>query len=363
MHSPAEALSTAYVSPPGFEPAATVRTLIVDDDATVASIFSHVLNQAGYDVHTAHTAQAALDLMARAVFDVILLDIHLPDIDGFALLQRVHGAWPELPVIMITGSSDVETARKALHAGASDFVTKPCNISELPIIVERNLTRNSLARRRTLNHLRELESSYETVLDALLSALDTRDTETEGHSERVTAYTMLLAEHMQVPQEELYHIERGALLHDIGKIGIPDRILLKPGPLTPEEWVEMKKHPVIGFRMCSKIDFLKGAAHIVLHHHERWDGKGYPDGLAGETIPLGARIFAVADTFDAMTTDRPYRSALTYAHARAEFEKHSGSQFDPAVVKAFLQVPQERWMQIQGRSRKGKSDAGRKAAG
>jgi putative nucleotidyltransferase with HDIG domain len=332
--------------------AQSVRALVVDDDESVASVIGESLTIAGYDVYTASCGQEAIDLVTRAVFDILLVDVFLPDIGGFELLRHISALHPELAIIIITGQGDVDMARKALMAGACDFVTKPFRVSELPIIVERNLARSTLSSRNNLTFQRALENSYEAVLDALLAALDTRDTETEGHSERVTAYTMLLAEQMGVAQDELYHIERGALLHDIGKIGVPDRILLKPGPLTDEEWVEMRKHPVIGFKMCSKIEFLKGAAQIVLHHHEKWDGTGYPDGLRAEMIPLGARIFSVVDSLDAMTTDRPYRKARGYDLACEEIRRHRGTQFDPAVVDAFLTVSEERWSTIRDVPRK-----------
>ena len=337
---------------PVHRPTQSVRALVVDDDETIATLFSQALTDTGYDVYAAHCGRGALDLLARAIFDIVLVDLFLPDVHGFELLRTIRTLYPDLAIIIITGQGDTETARKALVAGASDFVTKPCRISELPIIVERNLTRSSLSNRSARIFQRALETSNEAILDALLAALDTRDTETDGHSERVTAYTMLLADQLGVPQEEIYHIERGALLHDIGKIGIPDRILLKPGPLTPEEWIEMRKHPVIGFKMCSKIEFLKGAAQIVLHHHERWDGAGYPDGIAGEMIPLGARIFSVVDAFDAMTTDRPYRVAISCSAAYNEIVANRGKQFDPTVVDAFVTVPTERWRAIPDVPRK-----------
>jgi putative nucleotidyltransferase with HDIG domain len=326
---------------------APVRTLVVDDDVEVKEVFTAILSAEGYEVSGASSAEEALELLALQSFDVMLADIRMPGMDGFELLQHVHHISPDLPVIFISGNATVETARRALKVGACDIVAKPCNLAELPIIVERNLARQALARRRMLRYRSEIQDSYETVLAALLSALDTRDTETEGHSERVTAYTMLLADLMGVPPDQCYHIERGALLHDIGKIGVPDRILLKPGPLTPEEFAEMQQHPVIGFRMCARIDFLRGAAQIVLHHHERWDGAGYPDGLAGEQIPLGARIFAVVDAFDAMTTDRPYRLAFPFEYAREEIRGNFGTQFDPQVVEVFLTVPETRWQQIR----------------
>lgn len=329
-----------------------VRALVVDDDESVSQFFTDVLSAEGYAVRSVLSGQAALDLLACESFDILLIDLVMPGMNGLELLRRIHACAPELPIILITGLADVDTARRALKEGASDVVTKPCNVRELPIILERNLTRQALARTRSQGHRRELQHSYEAVLSALLSALDTRDPETEGHSERVTAYTMEIADRMGVSGQELLHIERGALLHDIGKIGVPDRILLKPGPLTDEEWAQMKQHPIIGFRMCARIEMLRGAAPIVLHHHERWDGWGYPDGLAGDAIPLGARIFAVADTLDAMTTDRPYRKALLYSCAREEIAHNSGKQFDPRVVEAFLSIPESRWQAIRQRARR-----------
>jgi len=193
--------------------------------------------------------------------------------------------------------------------------------------------------------LRELEETYRTTLEALSAALDTRDTETRDHSRRVTFYTSAIARAMGVGEEELVDIERGALLHDVGKIGLPDAILFKPGALSEAEWAEVRKHPLIGYRMLSKIGFLENALPVVLHHHERWEGRGYPFGLAGEAIPLGARIFAVADTLDAMTSDRPYRRALSFAKAKEEIIRNSGRQFDPQVVQAFLSIPDQDWQQ------------------
>ncbi|HBY93580.1 MAG TPA: hypothetical protein DEP84_06355, partial [Chloroflexi bacterium] len=197
---------------------------------------------------------------------------------------------------------------------------------------------------------RQLAASYDHTLDALVAALDARDKETEGHSRRVVAYTLALARRMTIPEEELATIQRGALLHDLGKIGVPDAILHKPGPLTEEEWAIMRRHPEWGERILRGIPFLDGACEIVCAHQERWDSAGYPQGLAGETIPLGARIFAVADTFDAITSDRPYRAARPYAVARAEIEAGRGTQFDPQVVDAFLQVPEAEWLRLRAES-------------
>jgi HD-GYP domain-containing protein (c-di-GMP phosphodiesterase class II) len=196
---------------------------------------------------------------------------------------------------------------------------------------------------------REVEETTYNALEALSVALDLRDTETQGHSRRVTDYTVRLAREFDISPEELIIIERGALLHDIGKIGVPDDILRKPGKLTEEEWVIMRLHPGLGYRIMGRVNFLAPSASIVLHHHERYDGQGYPHRLRGEDIPLGARAFAVADTLDAMTSDRPYRKALPYEVARAEIEKNAGTQFDPAVVDVFLRVPEEEWQAIRQR--------------
>ncbi|HZP81235.1 MAG TPA: HD domain-containing phosphohydrolase [Chthonomonadaceae bacterium] len=327
--------------------AARVRTLVVDDDEIVRETFVSILREEGYEAHSAASALEALQLLERLPFDIMLCDIVMPGQNGMELLGQIVTAYPDLPVILVTGHASVDMARDALHRGASDFITKPCKAEDLPIVVERNLTRQAVQRKNALRYRMALQTSNESILDALLSALNTRDTETQGHSERVTAYTMEMADLMGLSSEQIYHIERGALLHDIGKIGIPDRILLKPGRLTRAEWIEMRKHPVIGYQMCARIEMLKRASQIVLHHHEAWDGTGYPDGLTGEAIPLGARIFAIADTLDAITSDRPYRAAMPFRAAREEIIKYSGRQFDPEIVQVFLSVPESRWQHIR----------------
>ena len=190
--------------------------------------------------------------------------------------------------------------------------------------------------------LAETDRTYDTTLQALSNALDVRDSETEGHSRRVVEYMELIIAQMMVAPDHLATLRRGALLHDIGKIGVPDNVLRKPAALSEAEWVVMKRHPEHGARIISQIPFLEDVSRIVRHHHERWDGKGYPDGIAGEAIPLGARIFAVADSFDAMTSDRPYRRAMSVEDARAEVARCRGSQFDPEIADAFARVPVER---------------------
>jgi putative nucleotidyltransferase with HDIG domain len=317
------------------------RVLIVDDDHLVRDTLRFLLEDAGYDVWAvAHGADALAVLESQSI-DIVLSDIFMPGMNGFDLLKQIRQRRPDVPVILVTGFGNIDMARQALKEGATDFITKPYNVNEIPILIERNLMRHTLESSRTRKLQEEVQRSYRATLEALLAALDTRDTETEGHSERVAAYTMLIAQQLNLSEEELKHIEHGALLHDIGKIGVPDHILYKPGPLTPEEWEIMKQHPMIGYKMCMKIEMLRPAAPIVLHHHERWDGRGYPYGLSGTETPLGARIFAIADTLDAMTSDRPYRKALAFAQAREEIERCAGSQFDPELVQVFLALPEE----------------------
>ena len=325
----------------------SVRILLVDSESEARNAAADALRGEGYEVCEAGNGQEARTLLCQSSFDALLTEIVLPDGHGLTLLKEALEQYPQMPVVFVTAQASVEMARLSLTQGASDFVLRPADITELALIVERNLTRQVLQRKALLRNKLALQTSNESILDALLSALSTRDTETQGHSERVTAYTMEMADRLQLSAKELYHIERGALLHDIGKIGVPDRILLKPDKLTPEEWVEMKKHPVIGYQMCARIEMLQGASQIVLHHHEAWDGSGYPHGLQGEAIPLGARIFALADTLDAMTSDRPYRAALSFETARTEIEKFAGRQFDTDLVRLFLEIPAPRLIQIR----------------
>jgi response regulator RpfG family c-di-GMP phosphodiesterase len=244
---------------------------------------------------------------------------------------------------------------------------KPVHLDELLIAAERALQHRQLlierrehqvilerkveeATRELGSTLRELENTYRTTLEALGSAIDTRDLGTHAHSRRVRGYSLTLARAHDFPEVGMRDLEHGVLLHDIGKIGIPDAILLKPGPLTPAEWKIMRTHPEIGRQLVEQVPFLRGAVPIVYHHHERWDGTGYPLGLKGEDIPLGARIFSLADAFDAMTFDRPYSRAISLEDARREIQRSSGTHFDPRVVETFLSLPLEVFETIRRQS-------------
>jgi response regulator RpfG family c-di-GMP phosphodiesterase len=348
-----------------------LNVLVVDDDTAVRELLADGLESFGYATVQASGIDEAFEIVKGQPLRLVLSDIDMPGGDGIQLLNRVKRYAPDLDVIMVTGAIDADTAIQAIRQGASDYVTKPFNLDEVQIVVERTLEKRRLIleNRAHQEHLEELvaqrtkellekkdeveklyselEGTYEATLQALVTALDLRDNETHGHSYRVVEYAVVVAERMGVSPEEAAWIRRGAILHDVGKIGVPDAILRKPDKLTPEEWVEMRRHPEMGYQMLKHIPFLKPALDIVLYHQERYDGTGYPFGLAGDAIPLGARIFAVVDTFDAMTSDRPYRPALSMDAVRAEIERCTGTQFDPKVVEAFFSIEYSTWDRIR----------------
>ena len=347
------------------------RILIVDDEVSVREILAEGLKVYGFDTVTAGSAAEGWELFQSGSFDLVLSDIEMPEVTGIQFLKQLKADDREIDVVMVTGVIDTDTALNAIRDGASDYVTKPFNLEEVRMVVQRTLEKRRLIRenrayqagleqlveertaalRETTDEVErlyvELQESYESTLMAMVTALDFRDNETQGHSLRVVEYCIRIAKAMGIVEPELGWIRRGALLHDVGKIGVPDAILRKPGKLDHDEWIEMRKHPEHGYEMLRHIRFLAPALDIVLCHQERYDGSGYPKGLKGEAIPLGARIFAVVDCFDAMTSDRPYRAALPIEKARDEVRKFAGTQFDPDVAAAFLAVPVEVWRQIR----------------
>jgi putative nucleotidyltransferase with HDIG domain len=329
------------------------RLLIVDDDPTVRDVIATLLAEEGYACSVASTADAALALVASDEFHVVLSDVKMPGHDGLWLLDQLRQFHPSTPVIVLTAYGDTEAAVDCLRRGAADYLLKPPRPTDLVRAIERALARRRLdiARQRYKESLeerveektselsralRELEASYSSTLSALVAALDAREQETGDHSQRVVRYSLAIADRLGIAPEDRAHLARGALLHDIGKVGVPDAILLKPGQLTSAEWDEMRRHPQTGANILRAIAFLHPAAELVLSHHERWDGTGYPNRLRGEKIPLGARVFAIADTLDAMTSDRPYRKRTSLAAARKEIARCAGTQFDPLCVEAFL---------------------------
>lgn len=336
-----------------------IRILVTDDEMSIRDVLGEGLESLGYDVILAGNAADAFEIVRRGGIDLVLSDIDMPGENGLALLSRIKDHDPDVDAIMVTGVVDLEVAIGAIRQGAADYVTKPFNLEEVQIVVERTLEKRRLIRenreyqqnleQKVEERTRELEESYESTLEALITALDYRDNETMGHSRRVVEYAVIVARTMGVVEPDLAWIRRGAILHDVGKIGVSDHTLRKPGKLDAEEWEEMKRHPEMGYRMLKHIRFLAPALDIVHCHQERWDGSGYPRGLKGTAIPLGARIFAAVDTFDAMTSDRPYRAALTIQAAREEIRRFSGSQFDPAVAAAFLSIEDAVWLDIRTR--------------
>jgi putative nucleotidyltransferase with HDIG domain len=336
-------------------PSEPTRILIVDDDSSVRDVISVLLTEEGYAVTAVASAQAALDAAQLGEHSLAISDVRMPGKDGFWLLERMRELHPDTAVIMLTAFGDTEAAVECLRNGAADYLLKPPKVTELIRAIERALGRRrlELARQRYRKSLEDrvrektaelsrtlhdLQSTYSQTLWTLVAALDAREHETSDHSQRVVRYTLAVARRLGIAERDLPDIGRGALLHDIGKIGVPDAILLKPAKLTQEEWTEMRKHPQIGFNILKSVDFLGVPAQIVLAHQERYDGRGYPHGLSGDAIPIGARIFAIADAFDAMTSDRPYRKAGSREAARAEIAKFAGTQFDERCAEAFLSM-------------------------
>jgi putative nucleotidyltransferase with HDIG domain len=341
-----------------------VRVLAVDDEPHVRSTISGVLERHGFETVVAASGREAMEILERDSFDLVLADIVMKDGDGLALLERIRERFPYMPVVMVTAIHDISVAIDAMRRGAYDYLLKPFERGQLVAAVERAMEhRHALERsqnyRQSLEEvvqartemlrqaMEELEHSYDVTLEALGDALDLKDSETEGHSKRVTAYTIALARAMGLTPAQIKAIARGAFLHDIGKMAIPDEILRKPGRLTEAEQTVMREHCARGFHMLRKIPFLAESAEIVYSHQEHFDGSGYPKRLQGEQIPIGARIFAVADTMDAITSDRPYRKAQGLEVARAEIERCSGTQFDPQVVEVFLRIPNELWTELR----------------
>lgn len=347
-----------------------ISILIIDDEEPIRRLLASYLSDS-YRCVAAASANEATTLLTGSSFNLVLSDINMPGTSGTELCQYITKAYPDTVVIMVSGMTDINYAIEAMRQGAFDYITKPFDLGQVQVSIDRALRYQVLvaAKRyyeqsleetvrlrtvelRSLNEdlnrmLEALYQNYRATLRALAGALEARDVETAGHSDRVVAYSLRLGRELGLSHKELIALEQGALLHDIGKIGVRDSILLKCGALTGPEWEEMREHITYGLRIIDGIDFLSGAAPVVGEHHEKYDGSGYPLGLRGDRIHINARIFAVADAFDAITSDRPYRSSASYTEARKEIISSSSIHFDPVVVDAFLAVPESEWSEIR----------------
>jgi response regulator RpfG family c-di-GMP phosphodiesterase len=342
------------------------RILLVDDEPEIRNILCQILSDE-HECLSVHSAEEALAVLKRETFHLVISDITMGGMSGLEMVPQVSELAPHTVVIMMSGLQTIESAVEALRVGAFDYVMKPFDLGQVERAVTRALEHHHLRLSKHVheNHLEELvgqrtaeldhalnalEDAYRSTLKALTAALETRDAETSGHSERVVTFSLRLGQELGLDREQMKALEFGSLLHDIGKIGVPDAILRKPAALDEEEWARMREHPLHGQQILQGIEFLEKAAFVVAQHHEKWDGTGYPLGLSGEEIDLTARIFTVADTFDAITSDRVYRAANSYEAAARELDVWSGRQFDPQVVTAFHRVPEADWVELRRRS-------------
>jgi response regulator RpfG family c-di-GMP phosphodiesterase len=340
------------------------RVLIVDDELAHLKVLAVMVEQAGMTCKTAPSAMAALSLLQKEPIDAVIADLNMPGVSGLELLTEIRRHYPHMVFLMATGIEDVRIGVQAMQQGADDYLIKPLQIEVVMVSLERAFHKQWLEQqvenyrqnleemvcKRTVelqNALGQVEQSYADTLDALGAAIDLRDGQTAGHSRRVALCAFKMLTEMHGTPQQLKSLAMGAWLHDIGKLAIPDAILLKPGALTEAERKIMQGHVQIGYDLVKRVPFLADAAEIILTHHERWDGSGYPRGLKGLAISLNASIFAVADTVDAMMSNRPYRSALPFQNARNEIERQAGVHFDPQVARIFLSISAETWEAIR----------------
>ncbi len=313
--------------------------LIVEDNDILRQGLEALLQAEGYMVLTAAHGYEALQQMQSVAPDLILSDISMPEMDGYTFFEQVRGhpGWVSIPFIFLTARRGREDIFAGKKLGAEDYLVKPVTRLELTTTIRSRLERSHQLL------LAQLQQAYSSTLIMLANAIELRDQYTRGHVERVRDHALILGRQVGLTSSQMDQVFYGSLLHDIGKIHIPESVLKKPGPLSDNEWIEMKKHPVIGVEMVKDIAYLAPSIPVIRSHHERWDGSGYPDGLVGEAIPLVARVVTVADSLDAMSTSRPYQKALSPDQAYEEILRGSGSRYDPAVVRAF----QKSWDEIR----------------
>ncbi len=328
------------------------KILIIDDELMPRYSIQQVL-KGRYTVFTATGGREGLDLMAQNPMDLVVLDLRMPDMDGITVLREIKKRYPDTQVILLTAYASLDSARSALRLGAFDYLTKPFDKDDVINVIERGLQKKRDLSTKKLEHedllltkeylTQEIESVrqnlmlyYDGTIKALIYAIDAKDHYTFDHSEHVAKLSSIIAEGVGFPKLTKEKLQHAAIMHDIGKIGISEQLLRKDSLLTRDEHIEMRKHPNIGARIVNAVPFLEDTVEVILYHHERFDGTGYPEGLKGDKIPLTARIVAIADTVDAMMRDRPYRKALSYSQLIDELKKGSGTQFDPEIVTLII---------------------------
>jgi response regulator RpfG family c-di-GMP phosphodiesterase len=329
------------------------RILIVDDEVATCEVLARRLSKEGYSCLIAHNGKEALHHFYKENISLMIADIKMPEMDGLELLKKVKTLGPQMMVIMMTGYAEVDTVVKALHLGAYDFILKPFDLALVVFSVKKSLEKKrleevvadydqqmeELVEQRTADLRRAYRMLKKAHLDSvkiLVEAIDAKDAYTRGHSDRVRKWSVKIAEKLGFSEKRLESLEFGALLHDIGMIGIKDEVLQKQGPLNPMEYEHIQEHPLIGVKIIEGGIFFKDEIPMIRHHHERFDGSGYPDGLVGENIPFEARIISIVDAFDAMSSLRPYRREMSQEDALVEMEKGKGKQFDPKILEIFI---------------------------
>jgi response regulator RpfG family c-di-GMP phosphodiesterase len=329
--------------------------LVVDDEDFIREIVCRKLSGSGFSCDAAPSAEDALAKISQNGYDCVLSDIHMPGMNGVELLREIRVHDKDLAVILVTGAPDIDAALEAMRLGASDHLSKPLNLAALEMTVDRALEKKRLVeenreyqrnlesmveeRTKQLSDANEdLRSLFTGSIKALAQALEAKDEYTQGHSARVAEESVAIARYLSLSDKEIQQMWLAGYLHDIGKIGIKETVLNKPGRLDDEEWSLIQQHPVVAGRILGPIPELSDIIDIIVHHHEHYDGSGYPDGIEGGSIPLGARILTVADAFDALTSRRPYRDALGLNEAYRILEEAAGTQFDPVIMRAFLDL-------------------------
>ncbi|MBN2565194.1 MAG: response regulator [Candidatus Eisenbacteria bacterium] len=331
------------------------RILVVDDEEFIREIICRKLSGEGFECDSAPNAEDGLARVTEGSYDCVLSDIHMPGMNGLELLRNIKLADNDIAVILITGAPDIDAALEAMRLGAYDHLSKPLNLAALQMTVER-----ALQNKRLILENREYQKNLEAMVEertkqlqmanedlrrlftgsikALAQALEAKDEYTQGHSARVAEQSVAIARRLALSDKQVQHIWLAGYLHDIGKIGIRETVLNKPGKLDENEWRLIQQHPVFAGRILGPIPELTEIIEIVVHHHERYDGSGYPDGLEGGRIPLGARVLSVADAYDALTSKRPYRDALSEQEALRIIDEAAGTQLDPVIVRCFLDI-------------------------